>query len=102
MNEVFGEENFVATAIWEKVYSTKSTAKYFSENHDFILVYSKSKPQWDIGLLPRTEEQDVRYSNPDNDLRGPWKPGDLSARNPFEQYRIDFAQLPFEIYELTR
>ncbi|MFB3887512.1 MAG: site-specific DNA-methyltransferase [Thermodesulfobacteriota bacterium] len=85
MDEVFGEENFVATTIWEKVYSPKSTAKYFSENHDFVLVYAKSKPEWDIGLLPRTEEQDARYSNPDNDPRGPWKPGDLSARNPYSK-----------------
>ena len=60
MDEVFGEDNFVATIIWEKVYSPKSTAKYFSENHDYIVVCAKSKPQWDIGLLPRTEEQDAR------------------------------------------
>ena len=43
MDEVFGEENFVATVIWEKVYSPKSSAKYFSENHDFVVMYAKSK-----------------------------------------------------------
>ena len=85
MDEIFGEDNFVATVIWEKVYSPKSTAKYFSENHDFIVVYAKSKSQWNIGLLPRTEEQDARYSNPDKDPRGPWKSGDLSARNPYSK-----------------
>ena len=84
-NEVFGEENFVATVIWEKVYSPKGTAKYLSENHDFILVYSRSKEDWSVNLLPRTDEQNSRYQNPDNDPRGPWKPGDLSARNYYSK-----------------
>jgi len=85
MDEVFGEENFVATVIWEKVYSPKSTAKYFSENHDFIVVYAKNKEQFNLGLLPRTEEANARYLNPDNDPRGPWKSSDLSARNPYSK-----------------
>lgn len=81
MNEVFGDHNFVATVIWEKVYSPKSSAKYLSENHDYIVVYTKDKPKWIRRLLPRTEEANARYSNPDNDPRGDWKPSDLSARN---------------------
>ena len=85
MDEVFGEENFVATVIWEKVYSPKSSAKYLSENHDFVVVYARSKEDFKPGLLPRTEEANARYSNPDNDPRGPWKPGDLSARNPYSK-----------------
>lgn len=85
MDEVFGEENFVATIIWEKVYSPKSSAKHFSENHDYIVVYARNKENWELGLLPRTEEANARYSNPDNDPRGPWKPSDLSARNPYSK-----------------
>jgi adenine-specific DNA-methyltransferase len=85
MDEIFGEENFVATVIWEKVYSPKSSAKYFSENHDFIVIYAKSKVDWDLGLLPRTEEANARYDNPDKDSRGDWKPSDLSARNPYSR-----------------
>ena len=85
MDEIFGEENFVATIIWEKVYSPKNSAKYFSDNHDFILVYSRTKESFDLGLLPRTEEANERYSNPDDDPRGPWKSSDLSARNPYSQ-----------------
>ncbi len=85
MDEVFGEENFVATIIWEKVYSPKSSAKYFSENHDYILVYARSKADWELGLLPRTAEADERYSNPDNDPRGNWKASDLSARNAYSK-----------------
>ena len=85
MDEIFGEENFVATIIWEKVYSPKSSAKHFSENHDFIVVYTRNKEEFKLGLLPRTEEADSRYANPDNDPRGLWKPSDLSARNPYSK-----------------
>jgi adenine-specific DNA-methyltransferase len=80
-NEVFGEENFVATVIWQKVYSPKNSARHFSEDHDYLIVYARSAEVWTPNLLPRTEEMEARYSNPDNDQRGPWKPGDLSARN---------------------
>ena len=85
MDEVFGEENFVATIIWEKVYSPKSSAKYLSENHDFVVLYARSKESFILRLLPRTEVTDARYTNPDNDPRGPWKPSDLSARNPYSK-----------------
>ncbi len=91
MNEVFGEENFVATVIWQKVYSPKNSARHFSEDHDYIVVYAKNAETWTPRLLPRTEEMEARYSNPDNDHRGPWRPGDLSARNFYGEgtYRID-------------
>src|SRR5208283_158475 len=85
MDELFGEENFIATIIWEKVYSPKSSAKFFSENHDYVVVYAKHKESFVLGLLPRTEEANARYENPDNDRRGPWKPSDLSARNPYSK-----------------
>ncbi|MDT8321725.1 MAG: site-specific DNA-methyltransferase [Xanthomonadales bacterium] len=81
MNEVFGEENFIASVIWQKVYSPKSSAKFFSEDHDYVLVYTRHAESWAPELLPRTEEMEARYINPDNDPRGPWKPGDISARN---------------------
>lgn len=81
MNEVFGEENFVASVIWQKVYSPKNSARHFSEDHDYIVVYAKNAETWTPRLLPRTQEMEARYTNADNDPRGPWKPGDLSARN---------------------
>lgn len=81
MNEIFGEENFIATVIWQKVYSPKNSARHFSEDHDYIVVYAKKADIWTPRLLPRTEEMEARYSNPDQDPRGPWKAGDLSARN---------------------
>ncbi len=81
LDEIFGEQNFVATCIWQKNYAPKNTAQYFSEDHDYLLVYAKNKVDWRPNLLERSEEMQARYSNPDEDPRGPWKPGDLSARN---------------------
>lgn len=80
-NEVFGEENFITTIIWRKNYAPKSSAQYFSVDHDYILVYTKNATTWRPNLLPRTEKQNSMYSNPDNDPRGPWRPNNLSARN---------------------
>jgi len=85
MNEVFGEENFIAAIIWQKVYSPKNSARHFSEDHDYVIVYARDAETWGPNLLPRTEEMQARYSNPDNDPRGPWKPGDLSARNYYSE-----------------
>lgn len=85
MNEIFGEENFIATVIWQKVYSPKNSAKHFSDDHDYIVVYARRADIWRPELLPRTEEMEARYENLDDDERGPWKPGDLSARNYYSE-----------------
>lgn len=80
-DEIFGATNFITTIIWQKVYSPKNSARHFSEDHDYILVYARNAGIWTPNLLPRTPEMEARYSNQDKDPRGPWKPGDLSARN---------------------
>lgn len=85
MDEVFGPENFIATIIWQKVYSPKNSARHFSEDHDYLVVYARSDEVWAPSLLPRSAAQDAAYSNPDNDPRGPWKASDLSARNYYSQ-----------------
>lgn len=79
-DEVFGEHNFVAQLIWERAYAPKNDAKYVSNSHDYILMYAKNLDVFKIGRLPRTEEANARYSNPDNDPRGPWKSSDLSVK----------------------
>lgn len=79
-SEVFGESNFVAELIWERAYSPKNDAKYISNSHDYILMYAKNISSFVIGRLPRTEEANARYSNPDNDPRGVWKPSDMSVK----------------------
>jgi len=83
MDEIFGEQNFVTTIIWEKNYAPKASAKYLSENHDYVVLYAKNKNHWQRNLIPRSEKQDKAYKNPDNDPRGPWRPNNLAARNPY-------------------
>jgi adenine-specific DNA-methyltransferase len=80
-DEVFGATNFVGTIIWQKVYAPKSSARHFSEDHDYLVAYARNADSWSPNLLPRTEEQNADYKNPDNDPRGPWKANNLSARN---------------------
>ncbi len=79
-NEVFGVTNFVGSVIWERAFAPKNDAKYFSDSHDYIVVYAKSLTQFVIGKLPRTEEANARYKNPDNDPRGPWTPDNLTVK----------------------
>jgi adenine-specific DNA-methyltransferase len=85
MDEIFGAANFITTVLWQKVYSPKNSARHFSEDHDYIVVYAKNAEVWRPNLVPRNEEQDSAYKNRDNDPRGPWKTSDLSARNYYSQ-----------------
>ena len=75
-DEVFGEANFISQLGWQKVYSPKNQARYFSNDYEFILCYCKSIASFSVGSLPRTPEMNARYKNPDNDPRGDWKAGD--------------------------
>lgn len=79
-DEIFGEENFVSTLIWEKRYSPQNAVQWFSESHDFILVYASDKELWKPNLLERSDEMNARYRNLDNDPRGDWKPADATAQ----------------------
>ena len=78
-NEIFGEENFIAQIIWERAYSPINLMKHFSTSHDYILCYSKSITNCKCNGLKRSDEANLRYSNPDNDPRGNWKSSDLSV-----------------------
>ena len=80
MNEIFGEENFLANIIWQKKYSPQNDAKFFSESHEHLLCYVREKDISQIGLLERTDEANARYKNPDNDPRGDWKSSDLTRQ----------------------
>lgn len=79
-NEIFGEQNFVGAVIWERAFAPKNDAKYFSDSHDYLLVYAKSISDFNIGSLPRTEEANARYKNTDNDPRGPWTADNLTVK----------------------
>ena len=78
-NEVFGEQNFLAQIVWQKIHSAKNDARYFSNSHEYIICFAKNLDSTVIKLLPRTAEMDARFTNPDNDARGPWASGDLVA-----------------------
>jgi len=80
MNEVFGEENFVATAVWQKVFARKNKA-LVSDSHDYIVIYTKSISSWQRNLLPRSEGQLEVFKNPDNDPRGPWQSVSFSVQS---------------------
>ena len=80
-NEIFGEMNFITTIIWHKNYAPKGTAKHFSEDHDYIVVFAKHADKWLPHKMPRTEKQNKTYKNYDNDPRGAWMSDNLSARN---------------------
>ena len=84
-NEVFGEHNFIATIIWRKNYAPKSTAKHFSEDHDYILVFGKIADKWIPHNMPRTEKQNKAYKNFDNDHLGLWRPNNLASRNYYSK-----------------
>ena len=79
-DEGFGEQNFVAQLIWERAYAPKNDARFISNSHDYVLMYARDINNFTIGRLPRTEEANARYQNPDNDPRGVWKPSDLSVK----------------------
>lgn len=84
MDEVFGEENFVACFVWEKRYSPPPDTKDVGYVHENILCYRRSE-DFAAGLLPMTEEQSARYTNPDKDPRGPWKAADYTCRYTAEE-----------------
>lgn len=81
MDEIYGEENFISNVIWEKKYTVANDAKWFSDNHDHILIYAKNKDIWQPNLLARTEEMNERYTNPDNHPKGVWKATPLHAKS---------------------
>lgn len=78
-NEIFGENNFIANIVWERAYSPVNLKKHFSENHDFVLCYSKNIDLCKCNGLKRDEDANSRYKNLDNDPRGKWKSSDLSV-----------------------
>jgi len=84
-DEIFGRKNFITSIIWRKNYSPKSSARHFSEDHDYLIIYAKNAELWEPNPMPRTEKQDKAYKNPDNDPRGLWRPNNLAARNYYSK-----------------
>ncbi|ASK66186.1 site-specific DNA-methyltransferase [Brachybacterium avium] len=88
MDEIFGESNFVAQIVWEKVHTRKNSARQFSVSHDYVLCYARKKMQepgdggFQRSLLPR--DNTSAYKNPDGDPQGPWKADPIYANNPYD------------------
>ena len=84
MDDVFGEENFVANIVWQKRYVSNVTAEFVSDMHDHVLVYARNVEVFTVNKLEQTEEQLADYKNPDSDERGVWRAQDLSASKPYK------------------
>ncbi len=78
-DEILGSQNFVAQVIWERAFSPINLMKHFSPSHDYILCYAKNIELAICNGIPRSEEANDRYSNPDNDPRGVWSSSDISV-----------------------
>lgn len=92
-DNIFGEENYIATFVWQRAFSPVNLNKYSSLSHDYILCYAKKIDSLDWKGLERTEEANSRYSNPDNDPRGDWTSGDCSV-GPRIEDKVFPIQLP--------
>lgn len=92
-DEIFGNSNFVSQVVWERSFAPISLKKHFSNSHDYILVYGKNIAITECHGLPRTEENSARYSNPDNDPRGPWQ-SDNTTVGPVIQSKVYELELP--------
>jgi len=86
MDDLFGEENFIANVVWQKKQSPQNDAINLSDMHDHIVIYAKKAKQtkndifgWQRNKLPREEEQELRYDNKDDDIRGDWTSADLTC-----------------------
>jgi adenine-specific DNA-methyltransferase len=83
MNEVFGPNNYLGTVIWQRRHDPRNTAQHISTDHDYLIVFAKDVEMCRFNLMPRTEAMTAAFTNPDQDPRGPWRRGDLAARNPY-------------------
>ncbi|MCP9495471.1 MAG: site-specific DNA-methyltransferase [Pyrinomonadaceae bacterium MAG19_C2-C3] len=91
LDEIFGSRNFIANIVWQKRYVSNVTAKFLSDMHDHILVYSRNIENVKVKRLERTEEQLKDYKNPDEDPRGLWRAQDLSASKPYNAGRFEIV-----------
>lgn len=85
MDEVFGARNFVAKISWFKRVSPANDAKYFSSDHEYLVVYARCKDTWRPNRLPHSNKQLKNYRNPDNDPRGPWNSATYTCNKSSEE-----------------
>jgi len=88
LNEIFGEENFLATIVWKHTNQSKNDERYFSRQFNYLLGYRKSDAL-ERFRFARSEADNINYSNPDADPRGDWRSGDVRSPNLRPSLRYD-------------
>jgi len=92
LNDIFGENNYIQELIWHSKYTVSNDAKFFSRQHEYVLCYAKDISRVTANFsVPRTEEANKRYSNPDNDPRGSWKATPLHAKSGKEENNFEYT-----------
>lgn len=86
-DEIFGEDNFIGEIVWQHSIQGKGYSGKLSIHHNYILAYSKSL-DFELGMFQRTDEDNLSYSNPDNDPRGLWRTGDV--RNALDRPNLKY------------
>jgi len=94
LDELFKRENYLATVAWKQLHTVKNSARYFSNNLEFILVFAKSISR--IENLRLTVDKTENYPNDDGDGRGKYKYDPLSARNKNTEYSFKFEEWGIE------
>jgi adenine-specific DNA-methyltransferase len=89
LREICGEDKFVSTIVWQKVFAKKNKA-VISGSHDFIHVFSKRGLLWERNLFDRNDEQIESFSNRDNDPRGPWQSVAFSVQSEDAEKRAAY------------
>ncbi len=85
-DEIFNRSNFIGSVVWQHSVQGKNDAKLISLHHNYLIAYRKGQ-SFLRRLLPRTEEHNVNYKNPDSDPRGAWRSGDVRSPNYRENLR---------------
>jgi adenine-specific DNA-methyltransferase len=91
MDEVFGEENFVASVIWKRKRGRDNSARWFSKSHEYLLIFAKDLQQFNTNYLDLDEETKEAYKNPDNDPRGDYRMLAVWARGTQGGVKYDFT-----------
>lgn len=88
-DSIFGRANYLSNVIWKNNEQSKGYLDKISLHHNELLVYKKND-KFILNTLPRSKKDNVNYSNPDNDPRGPWRSSDVrnSAWRPNLQYDV--------------
>ena len=90
-NEIYGEDNFVASIVWKRKRGRDNSARWFSKAHEYLVIYARNKDAFDTNYLELDEETKTAYKNPDNDPRGDYRMLGCWARGTQGGVKYDFT-----------